>query len=404
MPPVSTLAVVTPWYPAPNKPFQGSFVASMVAAAKPYAQRIEILHHEDWITPRGRLTLARLRRAARGLAAETTRAMPVDGAWLSRVPALVQPRQPWARYARDVATSVRQARAGRPLEADVVHAHVGLAGALVAVENARPGARVVVTEHASYLAEVLAQRDAFELYDELVDRADVWTCVSAVLRDQLVDAFPHHADKFELLPNVVDVDGIALRDEPVRSPRRWIYVGSLIERKGPLRLIDAFADCLTRHEGLSLTLVGDGRQREEVHERIAALGLEHLIRVIPPVPPAQVFELLREHDLLVHPSHHETFGMTPVEALATGTPVLVARYRAAEEVLAGALPAAGHLFEIGPGPEEIIAGYEHLVEVFDTVDAFSAREVMRDRYGYEAVGKRLAELYTGQAIDTEESR
>lgn len=389
-----TLSVVTPWFPSPNKPFQGSFVASMTAAARPLVGRVEVLHHEDWIIPRGRLARRLLDSGYRHLVSGGARPVQQpDGAWLSRLPVLVEPRRPWADYARAVARSVRTARRGRRLDASVVHAHVGLAGALVALENAEPGARVVVTEHASYLEQVLEQRSARDLYDELIHRADAWMCVSRTLRDQLIDVFPHHAGVLGVLPNAVDIDAIAVREQPVTVPRRWIYVGSLIERKGPLRLVDAFADCYRRHDGLELTIVGDGAQRDDVVARIEELGLTASARVHPPVPPARVFRLLAEHDLLVHPSHHETFGMTPVEALATGTPVLVARYPAAEEILEGALPAAGRLFEIGHGHEEIVDGYEQLLASFDQVDALAAREVLRGRFGYAAVADRLARIY-----------
>lgn len=389
-----TLCVVTPWYPSPNKPFQGSFVASMTAAAAPLAGRVEVFHHEDWIVPRGRLARRLLGPGYRHLAAAATRpALQPDGAWLSRVPVLVEPRRPWAEYARAVARSVREARRGRRFDASVVHAHVGLAGALVAVENAEPGARVVVTEHASYLDRVLEQPAARALYDELIHRADAWTCVSRTLRDQLVEVFPHHAGSVGVLPNAVDIDAISVREHPVTAPRRWIYVGSLIERKGPLRLVDAFAECSRRHPGLELTILGDGPQHDDVVARIEWHGLAGSARVLPPVPPAEVFRLLAEHDLLVHPSHHETFGMTPVEALATGTPVLVARYPAAEEILEGALPAAGRLFEIGHGHEEIVEGYEQLLASFDQVDALAAREVLRGRFGYGAVADQLTRLY-----------
>ena len=387
-----TLCVVTPWYPAPNKPSQGSFVASMTAAAQPWVGRTQVLHHEDWLVPHGRLSRLALRRRYGSLAAATVPAL-VQGVWLDRIPVLVEPRRPWAYYARSVADSVRVARGGRRIDAAVVHAHVGLPGALVALENAAPGTRVVVTEHASYLAEVLEQPAARALYDELMHRADAWTCVSEVLRRQLVEAFPHHAHRVEVLPNAVDVDAIPRREEPVTTPRRWIYVGSLIERKGPLRLVEAFGRARRRHPDLELTLVGDGGQRRAVAERIKELGLTASARLLPPVPPTQVFRLLAEHDLLVHPSHHETFGMTPVEALATGTPVLVARYPAAQEVLRGALPEAGGLFDIGSGSDEIVAGYESLLERFETVDALAARDVVRERFGYEAVGRRLAALY-----------
>jgi len=389
-----TLSVVTPWFPSPNKPFQGSFVRSQVRAVRPTVGRLDVLATEDWIAPRGSLVQRMLRRHYGDLAVASMRpALTEDDVWLTRLPVLVQPRRPWDQYARAVADGVKVARVGRRLDGAVVHAHVGLPGALVAVENAEPGARVVVTEHASYLAYVLAQDGARALYDELVGRADAWICVSGVLRDQLLSVFPHHADRVHVVGNPVDFDRIAVREQPPARPRRWIYVGSLIERKGPLRLVRALARCRVDEPDLELTLLGDGAQKQEVLDLVEELGLGDAVRVLDPVPPDEVFRLMREHDLLVHASHHETFGMTPVEALATGTPVMVARYAAAEEVLAGVEETAGGIFEIGDGSDEIVEGYRALRDRWHTVDALAARETMRSRYGFAAVAAALQDLY-----------
>jgi glycosyltransferase involved in cell wall biosynthesis len=390
-----TMTVVTPWFPSPNKPMQGSFVESHVRAVQPITGRLEVFTTEDWIAPRGPFVRGAQRRHYRALTAAAVRPVLRDGYWLTRLPVLVQPRRPWVAYARTVADSVRAARGGRTFDAAVVHGHVGLPGGLVAVENAAADARVVVTEHASYLAEVLAQPEARALYDETVHRADAWVCVSGVLRDQILEVFPHHAGKVHVVGNPVDIDGTRTRDAKPERPRRWLYIGSLIERKGPLRLVAAFARCRQEEPDLELTLLGEGTQKQAALELIDELGVADAVRVLDPVPPEAVPGLLRRHDLLVHPSRHETFGMTPVEALATGTPVLVARYAAAEEVLAGVEKEAGALFDVGDGSDEIVEGYRDLCDRWDSVDPFAAREVMRSRYGFEAVATALDALYRG---------
>ncbi|HYJ74915.1 MAG TPA: glycosyltransferase [Kineosporiaceae bacterium] len=389
------LTVVTPWFPSSNKPMQGSFVESQVRAVQPITGRIDVLATEDWIAQRGPFLRRSQLRHYRDVSTAAVRPVLRDGYWLTRLPVLVRPRRLWADYARTVAEGVRTARGGRPLDAEVVHAHVGLPGGLVAVENAPADARVVVTEHASYLAEVLAEPGARTLYDETVHRADAWVCVSGVLRDQILEVFPHHADKLHVVGNPVDFDGIPVRDAKPERPRRWLYIGSLIERKGPLRLVAALARCRREEPDLELTLLGEGAQKQETLDLIEELGLGDAVRVLDPVPPDRVPGLLAAHDLLVHPSRYETFGMTPVEALATGTPVLVARYAAAEEVLAGVEKEAGGLFDIGAGADEIVEGYRELRDRWDSVDPLAARQVMRSRYGFEAVAARLDALYRG---------
>ena len=71
--------------------------------------------------------------------------------------------------------------------------------------------------------------------------------------------------------------------------------------------------------------------------------------------------LLHGHDVLVHASRRETFGMTVVEAVATGMPVLVARSHGPAETLDGHRGRwPGMLFEPTDDPAAIAAAYTKL--------------------------------------------
>src|SRR5438067_2251634 len=74
---------------------------------------------------------------------------------------------------------------------------------------------------------------------------------------------------------------------------------------------------------MTLTVVGDGPMRDAVIERAAALGVAEKVTVRPGVPPEQVPEIYASHDVLVHLSSFETFGMTVVEAVGSGLPTIV---------------------------------------------------------------------------------
>src|SRR5262249_7296596 len=115
-----------------------------------------------------------------------------------------------------------------------------------------------------------------------------------------------------------------LRPLPVRELRRWLFVGNLVPAKGVPVLLEAFAVAVAEDPGLELTLMGPGNA-QAIRQRAVELGLGSRVSVRGPVDPAAVFEVMHEHDLLVHPSTFETFGMAVVEAVATGMPVLVTR-------------------------------------------------------------------------------
>ncbi|GAA3958426.1 glycosyltransferase [Actinoplanes auranticolor] len=389
------LAVVTPWYPSPDDPYAGAFVQASTAAVRPHHDRVAILHTQNWYYSPAGVAGNRVGVAAERQAVRSGRTVVLDTpeGELTRV---AVPTAAGRGYPAFAEAQVRALRAGLPtgrIEAPVVHAHTGMLGGVVAMRLARPDARIVVTEHATFLPQVLAQPGAREQYAEVLERADAMLCVGRYLLDQLADYFPGYAHKLRIVPNAIDFDRFKVRARPPRELSRWLYAGRLMEHKGVLTLVDGFARVAAEDPKVSLTLVGTGPLADTLDARIVGLGLTGRITRRPAVPPDRVTALMHEHDLLVHASRLETFGMTVVEAVATGTPVLVARSQGPAETLAGIEHQAGLLIEPGDDPDVIADGYRVLSKGLDTLDLPRARATLEARYGFAAVAERLREVY-----------
>ncbi|MGJ7452283.1 glycosyltransferase [Aquipuribacter sp. MA13-13] len=394
------LTVTTPWYPCVNNPFAGSFVQSAVEAVAPRLDHVTVVHSEDYPTPADRVGSGLVRTLFHRLVDGPGARVPiapvrVHEADLVRVPAPVVPSRDYAQHARTHEASVRAVLPGGRIDSDVVHGHVGTYGGWVAVQLARPGARVFVTEHATFLDRILAQPAARAMYGQVIDRCTTFFCVSEVLRGKVVTAFPQHEAKVVVVPNAVAVERIPMRPRPVSELRRWLYLGRLLEHKGVRRLLESFAVCALDDPDLELTMVGGGRLLPELRDRAAALGLADRVHLPGPVPHEQVVDLLHDSDLLVHLSTYETFGMTVVEAVASGLPVLVTRSGGPEETLAGVEHLAGATVAVEGGTVEVVRAYRELVRRLPALDLPAAREVMAARYGQQAVATQLMAHYTG---------
>ncbi|OJF09472.1 glycosyltransferase family 4 protein [Couchioplanes caeruleus] len=389
------LVVVTPWYPGPNDDFAGAFVRATTDAVRPGRGAVSTVHSEGWFYPRAEAspdavdTVSDRFTAGPGLF--VVRDTPQGELCRVAVPSLTT-----GGYPQWIDAHVRAVRAVLPtgrIEAPVVHAHTGLYGGAVAAALARPEARVVVTEHATFLPRVLGKAGVRRRYAAMLDRADVVLCVGAGLRDYLRTEFPRHAGKFEVVPNPIDFDGFAVRPSPVTELNRWLYVGRLIEHKGVRLLLEAFAVAAAEEPARTLTLVGSGPLADDLARRAAELGLADRVRLLPPVRPDQVAGLMHDHDLLVHLSTKETFGMTVVEAVGTGLPVLVAGSDGPRETLAGLDGVAGRLIDVDRTPAQVAEAFRALAEELPRLDLEAAREILRERYGNAAVAERLRRWY-----------
>ena len=98
------------------------------------------------------------------------------------------------------------------------------------------------------------------------------------------------------------------------------YVGRLVPEKGVDVLLDAFAQVAHALPNTRLLLVGDGPARDALWRQTHDLGVGQ--RVIFAGPQHDVVPFYLLSDVVVVPSHRETFGLVGVEALIAGRPVV----------------------------------------------------------------------------------
>lgn len=107
----------------------------------------------------------------------------------------------------------------------------------------------------------------------------------------------------------------------VRSPSvfRFVFVGSLIQRKSVDLLIEALAGLAERH--FDLVIVGDGPERERLRRR-AEESIPGRVRFAGTLDMEASVDQISRADCLVLPSLHDGFGAVVSEALINGTPVI----------------------------------------------------------------------------------
>jgi glycosyltransferase involved in cell wall biosynthesis len=116
-----------------------------------------------------------------------------------------------------------------------------------------------------------------------------------------------------------------------------ISLGALIPRKGHAIVADAVA----RLPGVSLWIVGEGPERPRLEAQIAGSGASDRIRLLGAVPHDQMATLLAAADVMALASSSEGLANAWVEALASGTPIVIPDAGGAREVIT--TPAAGRI-------------------------------------------------------------
>jgi glycosyltransferase involved in cell wall biosynthesis len=144
------------------------------------------------------------------------------------------------------------------------------------------------------------------------------------LGDGRVIVVPHGVDMSRFSSASHPRDARLLDELAVRSPY-ILLPGTVLERRLPHQVLEAFAIIRRDRPGLGLVIAGANRMRqpENLEIWIEELGLAGAVRHLGWVDEAVLAPLYRGAELGVYVSRHEGFGLPPLECLACGTPMVV---------------------------------------------------------------------------------
>lgn len=135
-----------------------------------------------------------------------------------------------------------------------------------------------------------------------------------------------------------------------------VHCGRLSPEKHPERSIDTVAALRDAGHRVRLVVAGDGPRRPALERRAAGLPVT-FVGFVP--DRARLARLLASADVSLAPGPHETFGLSALEALASGTPVVVSASSALPEIVGGSGAAAiDSAMAFAAGVETLLAADE----------------------------------------------
>jgi glycosyltransferase involved in cell wall biosynthesis len=159
-----------------------------------------------------------------------------------------------------------------------------------------------------------------------LEQATRVACVSRAVADEAMRGFGVPPSKLEIVPNGVD-PFFSPADAPQEDHGFILFTGTLEPRKGIYDLIAAWS--ALPHPRPRLVLAGDRGWKTTIPD-------EPGIEVTGYVTRERLRELYRTARVFVYPSHYEGFGIPPLEAMASGAPVIATRTGAIPEFANGA--------------------------------------------------------------------
>jgi N-acetyl-alpha-D-glucosaminyl L-malate synthase BshA len=232
----------------------------------------------------------------------------------------------------DLALAVRMHEVTLAHGLDLLHCHYAIPHATSAwiaqemLKQSRKDIRVVTTLHGTDIT-IVGQDPSFRPITKFsIEKSDGLTAVSRYLQTETLTTFGCTACRIEVIPNFVDPEVYdrsrytSILSEQVDAGKRvLIHISNFRAVKRVRDVVRIFGQ-VERQVPSVLVMVGDGPERIDAEAEARALDLEDKVFFLGKIDA--VAPLLAGADLFLLPSSTESFGLSALEALASGVPVI----------------------------------------------------------------------------------
>jgi glycosyltransferase involved in cell wall biosynthesis len=211
---------------------------------------------------------------------------------------------------------------------DIIHAHNSLYGGyLASLIKKKFGIPYVITEHSSVFVRKMVRRWEVPVFRKAFANADARIMVSPKLGSYLEKHYGSDVKPWDWIPNILDQKfekGISLQKQNAHESRvfHFLNIANLNENKCHSDLLDAFSRHFKGQTNTQLRIGGTGPLHNHLERLANNLGISKQVVFLGLLTRDQVLEEMRECDVFVLSSHHETFGVVLIEALSCGKPVI----------------------------------------------------------------------------------
>lgn len=269
--------------------------------------------------------------------------------------------------------------------------------ALTAIWAKRQGFRVIYSPHGMLEPWILNRNywakklPAILLYQRKAIR--IADCLHATAESERTNLMAlGWNSNIQTIGNCVDVSHIEMKQSWVRQ-KRILFLSRVHVKKGINFLIEAVAKLREQMEGFEVLIAGPGEEDyiRELQQFAARLGVGDIVRFIGSVYGDAKFDLYRQADLFVLPTHSENFGIVVTEALACGTPVITTKGTPWAEL------ESNHCgWWTGIGTEATVEALKFFLALSEAeleIMGRNGRKLVEEKYSCEIIAQKFMEMY-----------
>lgn len=287
------------------------------------------------------------------------------------------------------------AKVAEQSEFDVIHAHEYLSFLAGVEAKKSSGKPLVLHVHATEWDRSggNVNPELYELERYGFEHADRIVAVSNWTKQVILDQYGVSADRIEVVHNgIAQIESggevPAIRAFKEAGYQAVLFVGRMTIMKGPDYFVDLAKRVLAFRPKTIFVISGSGDMEAQIMEQAARSRISDKVIFTGFLRGGELRSVYQMADLYVLPSVSEPFGLTPLESVMNGTPVLLSKQSGISEVLTHALSA--NFWDVDDMTDQVCSVLDHQT-LKDTLVSNGAKNVADITWTQSA--KRCLEVY-----------
>ena len=226
----------------------------------------------------------------------------------------------------------------------------------------------------------------YNIEKEGMEKADAVIAVSNYTKNKILQHYGINPDKLYVVHNAVEQKDISF--EIKKYNKVVLFLGRITLQKGPDWFLYAAKRVLEYDPNIKFIIAGSGDMEHFIIEKAAELGISKNVLFAGFLQGDDVDKAYKMADLYVMPSVSEPFGITALEAIRNGTPVLISKQSGVSEVIQHCLKA--DFWDVDDTANKILAAL-HYKALHQTLKEHGSLEIKK--FNWDEPAKKCIDIY-----------
>ncbi len=266
---------------------------------------------------------------------------------------------------------------------DIIHAHDWMTFGAGIEAKKQSGKPLVVHVHSTEFDRVgdnVNQR-VYSIEKKGMQAADSVIAVSNYTKEKIVQNYGINPDKIAVVYNATDFKNAPAENHEIKSSKLVLFLGRVTFQKGPEYFLHAAKKVLEHEKNVKFVVAGSGDMEPYIIDKAVELKIADKVLFTGFLDENELNRIYRLADVYVLPSVSEPFGITVLEAMKSGVPVIVSKNSGVRELVKHCLTT--DFWDINEMSDKILALLNHDV-LHSTLKMNGLREASSITWGSAA--------------------